>query len=135
MINFSKCKTTKDYEQVLLASIKIFHLGKERLSATGIPIPFLAKMLRQFKHRYTAGFSEFETKSGHLENCLFPNDEVEVENCANCEEENEVPFRAGCYVSFCEHCGEKMHLCSRCLHDDPNGRCDWDSDTGTCRRG
>lgn len=31
--------------------------------------------------------------------------------------------------------GEKMHLCSRCLHDDPNGRCDWDSATGTCRRG
>ena len=57
MIDFSKCKTTKDYEQVLLDK------RTQPLSATGCPIDILAKYLRKYKQRYTAGFSCLETKS------------------------------------------------------------------------
>ena len=42
MIDFSKCKTTKDYEQVLLASLRTYTIGKQVLSATGCPIDILA---------------------------------------------------------------------------------------------
>ena len=42
MIDFSKCKTTKDYEQVLLASLRTYKLGAQPLSATGCPIDILA---------------------------------------------------------------------------------------------
>ena len=42
MIDFSKCKTTKDYEQVLLASLRTYTIGKQVFSATGCPIDILA---------------------------------------------------------------------------------------------
>ena len=63
MIDFSKCKTTKDYEQVLLDKLRTYKLGAQPLSATGCPIDILAKYLRKYKQRYTAGFSCLETKS------------------------------------------------------------------------
>ena len=135
MIDFSKCKTTKDYEQVLLASLRTYTIGKQVFSATGCPIDILAKYLRKYKHKYNDSFGSLETKSGHTENCLFPGDEIETECCGLCDHENEVPFRPGCYVSRCENCGEKMHLCSRCLYDDPEHGCDWNSETKTCWRG
>lgn len=42
MIDFSKCKTTKDYEQVLLDKLRTHKLGTQELSATGCPIDILA---------------------------------------------------------------------------------------------
>ena len=42
MIDFSKCKTTKDYEQVLLDKLRTYKLGTQPLSATGCPIDILA---------------------------------------------------------------------------------------------
>ena len=72
MIDFSKCKTTKDYEQVLLDKLRTYKLGTQPLSATGCPIDILAKYLRKYKHKYNDCFGSLETKSGHTENCLFP---------------------------------------------------------------
>ena len=42
MIDFSKCKTTKDYEQVLLDKLRTYKLGTQPLSATACPIDILA---------------------------------------------------------------------------------------------
>ena len=78
MIDFSKCKTTKDYEQVLLASLRTYTIGKQVFSATGCPIDILAKYLRKYKHKYNDSFGSLETKSGHTENCLFSGDEMFV---------------------------------------------------------
>ena len=36
--------------------------------------------------------------------------------------------------SRCENCGEKLHLCSRCLYDDPDHGCDWNPETKSCWR-
>ena len=61
MIDFSKCKTTKDYEQVLL--------GKQPLSATGCPIDILANtnsgiqpVSRVWKPNLAAGTDANESK-------------------------------------------------------------------------
>ena len=42
MIDFSKCKTIKDYERVLLDKLRTYKLGVKPLSATGCPIDILA---------------------------------------------------------------------------------------------
>ena len=89
MIDFSKCKTTKDYEQVLLDKLRTYKLGTQPLSATGCPIDILAKYLRKYKQRYTAGFSclnvavcaTTKTKFRSVRDAMFPDVRIAVRSC------------------------------------------------------
>jgi len=131
MIDFTKCKKPVDYEKVIMSELKVRVEGSF-VYVSNLPLPTVVVMVFR---RHIDSFPSYVTKSGHAENCLFPGDEVETECCALCDHENEVPFRPGGYVSVCENCGKKMHLCSRCLYDNPEHGCDWNEKTNSCWRG
>lgn len=56
-----------------------------------------------------------------------------TEECPECGAENEFRWSVlkNGYVSYCQHCGSKMMLCSECLAD--GDICDWNSETGCYR--
>ena len=89
MIDFSKCKTLKDYEKVIKSELKI-RIEGPYVYVSNLPLMTVVSMV--FRH-HVDSFPAYVTKSGHVENCLFPGDEIETECCDWCDHENEVPFR------------------------------------------
>lgn len=56
-----------------------------------------------------------------------------TEKCPECGAENEFKWNVlkNGYVSYCQHCGSKMMLCSECLAD--GDMCDWNEEEGCYR--
>lgn len=63
-----------------------------------------------------------------------------TEWCQNCETEIELRWdvKTMGYQAFCPVCGAVLMLCDECRHSGKDGaftdNCDWDSDTGRCKR-
>ena len=65
-----------------------------------------------------------------------PNEPVTVtEVCPHCESEitMEWDVKTRGHKAVCPVCGNRLMLCDECQHGEPGHRCDYDSDTDTCR--
>ena len=65
-----------------------------------------------------------------------PNEPLTVtEVCPHCESEitMEWDVKTRGHKAVCPVCGNRLMLCDECQHGEPGHRCDYDSDTDTCR--
>lgn len=58
-----------------------------------------------------------------------------TEVCPHCESEitMEWDVKTRGHKAVCPVCGNRLMLCDECQHGEPGHRCDYDSDTDTCR--
>ena len=73
MLDFRTCKTTKDFESVLRAGLRIYRIGKQEMTATGCPLKSLAQQVKKsYKQGFYMDFFDLETSSGKKERAIYP---------------------------------------------------------------
>lgn len=73
MLDFRTCKTTKDFESVLRAGLRIYRIGKQEMTATGCPLKSLAQQVKKYyKQGFYRDFFDLETASGKKERAIYP---------------------------------------------------------------
>ena len=73
MLDFRKCKTTKEFESVLISGLRIYRIGKQEMTATGCPLKTLAQQIKKsYKQGFYREFFDLETASGKKERAFYP---------------------------------------------------------------
>ena len=90
----------------------------------------------EFESGFNDGLNQAMWEITHAPTLTQPNEPLTVtEVCPHCESEitMEWDVKTRGHKAVCPVCGNRLMLCDECQHGEPGHRCDYDSDTDTCR--